>query len=288
MTNLVPVSVSDIERMAVAVSKSKLFGITTPEEAMSLMLIAQAEGLHPAIAARDYHIIKGKPSLKADAMLARFQTAGGSVKWNTYTDTVCNATISHPQGGTVTVEWTIQMATKIGLTKNSTWTNYPRQMLRARVISEGIRTVFPGVAVGIYTPEEVQDFEPKPMVDITPSENDNSKPASPFKNASLRNTYQKNVVGNFHAAKTHQELTTLIEMDKAKFSEMEISGAEADQLSLGEIRKQYQIAWNRLIKTSESHGADETAEEDDDTPPFLRQQIEEENERMNAIGGMKY
>jgi hypothetical protein len=32
-------------------------------------------------------------------------------------------------------------------------------MLRARVISEGIRTVYPGVAVGIYTPEEVNDFD---------------------------------------------------------------------------------------------------------------------------------
>jgi hypothetical protein len=35
-------------------------------------------------------------------------------------------------------------------------------MLRARVISEGIRTVFPGVAVGVYTPEEVADFDVKP------------------------------------------------------------------------------------------------------------------------------
>ena len=31
-------------------------------------------------------------------------------------------------------------------------------MLRARVISEGIRTVYPGVVVGVYTPEEVSDM----------------------------------------------------------------------------------------------------------------------------------
>ena len=36
-------------------------------------------------------------------------------------------------------------------------------MLRARVISEGIRTVYPGVAVGIYTPEEVNDFDAAPV-----------------------------------------------------------------------------------------------------------------------------
>jgi hypothetical protein len=33
-------------------------------------------------------------------------------------------------------------------------------MLRARVVSEGIRSVYPGCVVGVYTPEEVQDFAP--------------------------------------------------------------------------------------------------------------------------------
>lgn len=171
MTSNALIPVSDIEKMAAAVAKSGLFGVKTPDAAMALMLIAQAEGLHPAIAARDYHIINGKPSLKADAMMARFQTAGGSVKWNDYTDSKCNATVSHPQGGSVTVEWTIDMAKKAGLTTNPTWAKYPRQMLRARVISEGIRTVYPGIAVGVYTPEEVQDFDKTTgeIIDVTPS-----------------------------------------------------------------------------------------------------------------------
>ena len=50
-TSLVPIA--DIERMAVAVAKSGLFGMKTPEQAIALMLIAQAEGMHPAIAARE-------------------------------------------------------------------------------------------------------------------------------------------------------------------------------------------------------------------------------------------
>jgi hypothetical protein len=37
-------------------------------------------------------------------------------------------------------------------------------MLRARCISEGIRAVYPGCVVGVYTPEEVQDFQPAPAV----------------------------------------------------------------------------------------------------------------------------
>lgn len=182
MTHPVPalVPVDQIERMAIAVSKSGLFGAKTPEQAMALMLIAQAEGLHPAIAARDYHIIQGRPALKADAMLARFQAAGGRVKWLEMTDVHCEGEFSHPAGGAVTIEWTIDMAKRAGLTKNPTWTQYPRQMLRARCVSEGIRSVFPGVVVGTYTPEEVEDMpaapppppaskpraEPEPVVEV--------------------------------------------------------------------------------------------------------------------------
>ena len=161
-TALIPVD--QVERMALAVAKSGLFGVKTPDQAMALMLIAQAEGMHPAIAARDYHVINGRPTLKADAMLARFQTAGGKVEWSDYTDQRVIGTFSHPKGGSVTIEWTVEMGRKAGLLGNQTWTKYPRQMLRSRCISEGIRTVFPGVVVGTYSEEEGQDMAPQTIV----------------------------------------------------------------------------------------------------------------------------
>ena len=42
-------------------------------------------------------------------------------------------------------------------------------MLRARCISEGIRSVYPGCVVGVYTPEEVEDFKPT-VKDMGPAE----------------------------------------------------------------------------------------------------------------------
>ena len=168
--NDVMIPVDSVWKMAQSIAASGLFGMKDPNQAMALMLIAQAEGMHPALAARDYHVIQGRPALKADAMMARFQAAGGKVEWKLYTDTAVSAVMSHPSGGSVEIEWTIEMANRAGLTKNPTWRQYPRQMLRARVISEGIRTVFPGVAVGVYTPEEVQDFAPQRNEprDVTP------------------------------------------------------------------------------------------------------------------------
>lgn len=171
MSNLVPYQ--DVEKMAKAVAESGLFGVRKPEEALALMLIAQAEGQHPAIAARDYHIIKGRPALKADALLARFQAAGGRVEWKEYTDDVVTGVFNHPAGGSISVSWTISQAKNIGLVRpDSGWVKYPRAMLRSRCISEGIRAVYPGCAVGTYTVEEVQDFDDKPQKTAAPEVKD--------------------------------------------------------------------------------------------------------------------
>jgi len=156
------ITVDQIQTMANAVVKSQLFGMKTVEQATALMLIAQAEGYHPALAARDYHIIQGRPTLKAETMMARFQQQGGKVEWKTLTDEEVTATFSHPSGGSATITWTFEQAKRAGLTGKDNWKNYPRAMLRARVVSEGIRTVFPGVVLGVYTPEEVQDIPTTP------------------------------------------------------------------------------------------------------------------------------
>jgi hypothetical protein len=159
-TALVPFS--EVREMAAAAVSSRLFSdIKTPEAALTLMLLCQAEGLHPITALRRYHIINGKPALKADAMLGDFMERGGKVTWKTTTDAECEGVFMSPaMGAPVAVKWTMADAKRAGLTSNPTWSKYPRQMLRARVISEGIRLAMPSVVAGVYTPEEVQDFEP--------------------------------------------------------------------------------------------------------------------------------
>jgi hypothetical protein len=160
MSNIVPFA--DMQQMAKAIADSRLFGLTDVNQVLALGMVAQAEGHAFATAARDYHVIQGRPALKADAMMARFQAAGGKVEWTLYTDTVVTGVFSHPNGGSVQIDWTLEQAQRIGLVKpGSGWQKFPRAMLRSRCISEGIRTVFPGSVTGFYSPEEVQDFEPK-------------------------------------------------------------------------------------------------------------------------------
>ncbi len=160
--HLLPTSFDEASRMAKAIANSELFGCKTPEQAYALMLLADAEGLHPAAAMRDYHIIDGKPSLKADAMLGRYQAAGGKVKWIRREDECVVAEFSHPASDSVQITWDKERAIKAGLWSRRNWKTYPIQMLSARVISEGVRVSFPSIVSGIYTPEEVQDFDAKP------------------------------------------------------------------------------------------------------------------------------
>lgn len=161
-----------MEKIGEKIAKSGLFGVKSADQAVALMLVAQSEGRNPMEAARDYHIIQGRPALKSDAMLARFQLAGGKVEWKEITDTRVVGVFSHPQGGTATIDWDMKRAERAKLTGKDNWSAYPRQMLRARVISEGVRTVYPAVCVGIYTKEEAEDMAyippaPEPEMEVT-------------------------------------------------------------------------------------------------------------------------
>lgn len=173
-TDIIPYS--DIERMAGAMVTSGLFGLQKTEQAVALMLVAQAEGLHPATVAVDYDFIQGKPTKKPTAMLRDFIKRGGKVQWHAMDDTVADATFSHPQGGTVRVRWDMEKAKQAQLAGKDMWKKYPAAMLRSRCVSEGMRAVFPAATGGLYTPEEVQDFEPAAPartapIDVTPRDN---------------------------------------------------------------------------------------------------------------------
>lgn len=167
-SDLIPYS--DIERMGGAVAKSGLFGLKTQDQAIALMLVAQAEGLHPATAANDYDVIQGRAAKKPVAMLRDFIKYGGSVKWHFLDDMQADATFSHPQGGTVRIMWDISRAARAGLAGKDNWKKYARQMLRSRCVSEGVRTVFPGATGGMLSPEELSDepADQQTMVDVTP------------------------------------------------------------------------------------------------------------------------
>lgn len=169
--NLAPIfSMSDMERVALAIAKGGLFGSTDPNAVLTLCMLAQAEGQHPAVVFRDYHIISGKPAKKAEAMHRDFLAAGGKIEWHRCDDDCADATFSHPQGGSMRITWDNARVQQAQLTGNAMHKKYPRQMKRSRVISEGVRSVFPMATSGLYESGEVQDIV---------AENGPARPATP-------------------------------------------------------------------------------------------------------------
>ena len=153
---------SDLEKMASALGRGKMFG-KTPEEMLPLMLLAQAENRHPAFVAQEFDIIQGRPAMNSKSALARFQAAGGRIEWLERTDKKASAKFYHAQGGELTVTWDWARATAAQLTGKDNWKKFPTQMLSARVVAEGVRAIFPGCLSGFYLAEEAQDFDaPKP------------------------------------------------------------------------------------------------------------------------------
>jgi hypothetical protein len=107
--------------------------------------------------------VKGKLAKKAKAMLAEFQCTGGDIVFHEYSHTCVDMTFTR-SGKSLRLALTIDDAVKQGLALNSKgqvkdmWRKFPRRMLFARVVSEGVGVLAPGITTGIYTPEEVADF----------------------------------------------------------------------------------------------------------------------------------
>lgn len=255
------VPMSDIREMAKAAASSGLFpSLKSPDAIMTLMLLCQAEGLHPIQALRRYDIVQGRPGLKADAMLGEFQNRGGIVTWHKNTKEECSATFTAPGlGEPVTVTWTIADAKEAGLAgKPGPWQQYPRQMLRARVTSEGVRMAMPGIVVGLYTPEEVGDFAQVLIPPAKPKESDVEK---------RETVVVTDIQRVFPEAKQVKPWLTRL---MASLNQLDLGRKKADELSLrGKAREEHlrtarllYLSWvtGRTIESSKDL-TDEEAEE---------------------------
>jgi hypothetical protein len=157
MSNIIPID--QVRVMAKSASASKLFSAKAEEQVFTLMLIAQAENIHPMKALMAYDIIQGQPALKASEALARFMDCGGKIKWIKSDEKSAKAEFTHASSGTFEYEYTVQDATDAGLINKDNWKKNLKAMLRARCTSAGIRMSYPRCLNNMYTADEVADFD---------------------------------------------------------------------------------------------------------------------------------
>lgn len=142
--------------------QSAIMGVTTPGDGAVVALTCMCEGITPLEFAKTYHIINGRPSMRADMMAAKFRAAGGKIEWKSIGDEgkAAEATFTY-DGQSLSTKYTIEDARNVVGDRidkaDSNWQKDRGAMLRARLITKAIRILAPELIAGVYTPEELAD-----------------------------------------------------------------------------------------------------------------------------------
>lgn len=158
---------SAIKTLGRSIFLSGIFGLDKPEQGEILAMQCLVEKKSPLELARTYHFIQGQLAIRSDALLAKFHQAGGSVDWTERTDEKVRATF---RKGTASADIVADMkeyvgnGTALGKDKQlkDNWKKWPRRMLTARAISEGVRLIAPECCFGTYTVEELDATPSRP------------------------------------------------------------------------------------------------------------------------------
>ena len=150
----------EIERAAKAMAGSGFFSDTRQaSQAIVKILAAREIGLGPFAGMTGVNIIQGKPAFGANIMAACVKRSGRyNYRVTEMSDKACTIEFMERLDGKWTTigesKFTIEDARKAG-TKNLD--KYPRNMLFARAMSNGVRWYCPDVMNGsvVYTPEEL-------------------------------------------------------------------------------------------------------------------------------------
>lgn len=149
-----------IKTLGRSIFLSGIFGVEKPEQGEIIAMQCLAERKSPLELARTYHFIQGQLAIRSDALLAKFHQAGGTVDWVTRTDDLVEADFA--RGGSkvrivASMKEYVGNGTALGKDgkPKDNWRKWPRRMLTARAISEGVRLVAPDCCFGTYVVEEL-------------------------------------------------------------------------------------------------------------------------------------
>jgi hypothetical protein len=160
---LQPRSMKEAYDLAKAVAGTPFAPGMTPQGAFACIMSGAELGMTAMQSLRAYVIVKGKPTLWADAMVAVVLASGLCEEWDTIETTAERCEIVTRRKGSKREQrrvWTPVEAGRAKLLGSDTWKMYPAQMLRHRCASDLARDVYPDVLLGVYSQEEMRDSAP--------------------------------------------------------------------------------------------------------------------------------
>lgn len=145
-----------VEKMGRSIFRSGMFGCANEEQGTILAMACMVEQSNPVEIARVYHIIHGKLTMRADAMLAEFRKRGGKCKWESRVNDIEKARAQFVWEDHDSVEeYTKADAGREGLLGKDKYKTSLPDMLRARLVSKVVRMLAPEIVAGYYSPEEL-------------------------------------------------------------------------------------------------------------------------------------
>lgn len=152
----------ELARVAAA---SGLYGVQKPEQALVIIMTGTELGLTANQALRAIQVVKGKPNLSADLIVALVKRSELCESWETIESTIDRCTVETKRRGDANprrVTWTMEDAKRAGISGDM-YQKYPRQMLRHRCSADLAREVYPDLVLGLYASEDFGDSR-----DLTP------------------------------------------------------------------------------------------------------------------------
>ena len=130
--------------------------VNTAAKAVAIILTGRELGIGPMQSLRSVSIINGKPVLAADLQLGLFHRSGGKSRFVELTPERAKLELSAPWLSAPHVEtFSMEDAKRANLTRNQVWTQYPKAMLRSRVITAALKSAGFEPCAGMYDPEEM-------------------------------------------------------------------------------------------------------------------------------------
>lgn len=164
LTTISAQPLDDVERLATMLAKSRLLppDLIGKEADIAVTVMAGHElGLAPMAALRGIHVVKGKPVLSADTMVAIALSSGAADYFTCIETTGRSATYETKRRGSphpVRLTFTIEQAAAAGL-NGGNWKAYPDAMLRARAKAALARDVYPDALAGCYEEGEIAELD---------------------------------------------------------------------------------------------------------------------------------
>jgi hypothetical protein len=211
---IIPKTFDEAQRMSAVYAKSNLLPVDLrgkePDVFVTIMA-GQELGLPPMASLRSIHVVKGKPVLSADAMVAVALRSGQCEYFRRVSADNISATYETKRVGSepTRATWTIEDAKTAQLLSNDNWKKYPRAMLKARCKAELARDVYPDVLAGVYEEGEAREFEgpqePSEYIDAEVVER-----AEPIRGEPIDNSGKvAEVIGKIEATRSEVELQAL-------------------------------------------------------------------------------